>query len=146
DGLKKEMAALQEQEATFREILPTIDEVPYDEFYELIQELQRKAEVALEKLDTVATTEKKATVATAKGAPAAAPATEKANFKITVNGGVYQVLTFMHMVETTKRFTKVNSFTIKSKKGATSLPGKKSQLKADYSLDLDVSTYTFAGK
>jgi Tfp pilus assembly protein PilO len=140
-GLQKQLEDLQAKEKEFKEILPKIEEVEFTRFYEMVQDYSRKAKVQLEKILPVATTASKTGPGGARPAEAALPV-KKAAFKVNASGGFYQLIAFMYLLETHKRFIKVNTFIVKPKRGAAA---KGAQEKHECSIEMDISTYTFSG-
>lgn len=138
-ALQKQLEQLKSREDEFKEILPSIEEMEFTRFYEMLQDHSRRARVRLGKIVPVPVTAPKTGPGGARPAVAALPV-QKFAFKVSASGGFYQLIRFMYFLETHKRFIKVDAFTVRPARGATT---KEVNQSIECTLEMDISTYTF---
>lgn len=138
EELERKINKLKAEKEAKKDMLPTLSEVTYEEFLNYISKVAEEAPIGVQGAAYVAGVQK-------SGPPTAAGAIsfQPLSYTIKGEGSFYDCLRFVYLLETSKRFIKVNRFTLRptnlqvaDKKGET----------IKHSLDLKFTTYYFEEK
>lgn len=104
--LQEQKKQLEEELKVAQEILPTVEEVSYENFVELLSQLKEDAVVELFL--------KAKLVKESRGrGPAGREPFDKVSYKLELQGGFYELVKFIYLLENYKRFIRVDSFSFK---------------------------------
>jgi Tfp pilus assembly protein PilO len=116
-----------------KEILPSKEEVSYENFIELLGRLKREANVELYKVQLVKDARRQAPGA------GTSEAFEKVSYDLKAEGAFYDLITFVYSLENYKRFIKVDKFDFSTSTSGDKIEGGTLR----HGLNLTLSTYTF---
>lgn len=140
-GLEKDIEKLKVEEKEKLKHIPNMTKAEYDEFATRLDELRRKSGVHIPRATWVTG----ARPAPVSGRPPrASPTTmHRVQYDLAVEGGFYQLLRFINLLEEERRFINVESFTI--------VPGTNTRDKAArgpqvFKRDLKVTIYSYTYK
>lgn len=106
--LQEKKKTLEKELKIARKILPTVEEVSYEKFLELLGRLKKEAKVELFKAKLLK--QKKG-----RAGPGQAPqgAFDKVSYELDLEGCFYDLVKFVYLLETYKRFIRIDSFEFK---------------------------------
>lgn len=109
-GLKKDIAALKVEEKVLLEIIPKLDRSEYDKFANLVDSIRKRSGVSIWRAAWVHPPKP---VAVPNRQPRPQPASvHKVQYDLAVTGSFFQLLRFINLLETERRYMNVESFTI----------------------------------
>jgi len=125
EGLRKSIVELEKKEAELITHIPNMTRAEYDIFAELLDEIRRKAGVAVSRATW--TVPGRAVSIPGRTAAVQPPTVHKVQYDLSVVGTFYQLLRYVNLLEQNRRFIGVEQFSITKgpggdTKGQVSLP------------------------
>lgn len=136
--LETKIKKLKQEKEDKKDLLPTLKEVSYEDFLNYINKISAEAPIALQGATY-------AGVSTSGGPPSTVQSSvfKPLAYTIKAEGSFYDCLRFVHLLETSKRFIKVNRFSLRPMNLQTA---EKSGETIRHSLDLKFTAYYFDDK
>ncbi len=141
-GLVKDIESLKIEEKEKLKHIPNMTKAEYDEFAVRLDELRRKSGVHIPRATWVTAT--KPAPVTGRP-PRASPTTmHRVQYDLAVEGGFYQLLRFINLLEEERRFINVESFSILP--GGSNVKDKTARGPQAYKRDLKIIIYSYTYK
>jgi len=121
-GLQRSIAELQKKEAELITHIPNLTRAEYDEFANLLDDLRRKAGVAVGRAGW--TVPSKPQPIPGRPPVVQPPTVHKVQYELGVTGNFYQLLRYINLLEQHKRFIGVEQFAINKGAGETKGSGQ----------------------
>lgn len=136
--LEEELSSLKLEATKFKEILPTVKEVSYDVFGEKLGEYANKLNISITSFKEE---RKQIGQGPARKETQKSPV-EPATFAITTLGNFWNSMQFLYLLETDKRFIRIDSLKITP---VVEAKEAKKEKKLYFQVDFKVTTYTWRG-
>jgi Tfp pilus assembly protein PilO len=144
-GLEEQNQKLAKDIKEKQKQIPDLTKLEYDQFANLLDDLRRRANVAVSSADWIATDKM---VKAVKGRPGGGlpPTIHKVQYTLMVTGGFYQLLKFVNLLEQEHRFIAVQNFSLSQGPGAKPARAAKGGETAPPSVllrDMKITLYSF---
>lgn len=129
EELKERLDKLRKEQNELEALMPTKEEISYENFIDTLTKLSREANIYL---SSAIPEQNRGNPSSIQSGPF-----DKISYRLSITGDFFQVIHYIYLLETYQRFIKVDKFSIKP------ITESANDKTARYSLDLTLTTYVY---